>query len=59
MGATPTSYVLGGTELILQTHSGTTNYYFSYFLHDGQGNARDLTNSTGYEMETQIIFGDP
>ena len=36
------NYVLGGTGLISQTRSGTTNYY----LQDGQGSTRGLTNST-------------
>jgi AbrB family looped-hinge helix DNA binding protein len=35
--------VLGGTGLISQTRSGTT----SYFLQDGQGSTRALTNGSG------------
>ena len=34
---------MGGTKLLLQTRSGVTSYY----LHDGQGSVRDLTNNTG------------
>jgi RHS repeat-associated protein len=41
-GSTVANYVLGGTGLISQTRSGTT----SYFLQDGQGSTRALTNST-------------
>src|SRR5579885_1447993 len=42
-GATQASYVLGDDEVLAQTRSGTTNYY----LDDGQGSVRDLTNSSG------------
>ncbi len=35
--------MLGGTELLSQTRSGTTSYY----LHDGQGSVRGLTNTSG------------
>ena len=37
------SYVMAGTEILSQNRSGTTNYY----LQDGQGSTRALTNSTG------------
>ncbi len=47
-GGNTTSYVLGGTELLSQTRSGVTGYY----LHDGQGSVRDLTNSTGSITDT-------
>lgn len=42
-GATQASYVLGQGQLLAQTRSGTTSYY----LDDGQGNVRDLTNASG------------
>jgi YD repeat-containing protein len=41
-GTTLASYVLGGNQLISQTRGSTT----SYFLQDGQGSTRTLTNST-------------
>jgi len=41
-GAALASYVLGGTGIISQTRGTTTNY----FLQDGQGSTRGLTNST-------------
>ena len=41
-GSALASYVLGGTGLISQTRGTTTNY----FLQDGQGSTRALTNST-------------
>ncbi len=37
------SYVLGGTSLLSQNRGVTVSYY----LHDGQGNVRALTNSAG------------
>jgi hypothetical protein len=40
-GLTLASYVLGGTGLISQTRGTTT----SYFLQDGQGSTRALTNT--------------
>lgn len=42
-GASITSYVLGGTELLSQTRDGVTSYY----LHDGQTSIRDLTDPSG------------
>ncbi len=41
-GSNSTSYVLGDTGVISQTRNSTTNY----FLQDGQGSTRALTNST-------------
>ncbi|HEU0296347.1 MAG TPA: RHS repeat-associated core domain-containing protein, partial [Anaerolineales bacterium] len=40
-GSPLASYVLGGTQLISQTRGSTT----SYFLQDGQGSTRALTNT--------------
>jgi hypothetical protein len=42
-GAMLASYVLGGTGIISQTQGGAT----SYFLQDGQGSTRALTNASG------------
>ena len=55
-GSTLASYVLGGTELLSQSRSGVTSYY----LHDGQGSVRDLTNSTGNITDTYAYtaFGE-
>ena len=41
-GGAIANYVLGGNQLISQTRGTTTNY----FLQDGQGSTRGLTNST-------------
>ena len=55
-GATVASYVLGGTGLLSQTRSGSTNYY----LQDGQGSTRALTNSSGVITDTYsyTAFGE-
>jgi RHS repeat-associated protein len=55
-GSTLASYVLGGNSLISQNRSGTT----SYFLGDGQGSTRALTNSTGGVTDTYsyTAFGE-
>ena len=55
-GSTLASYVLGGTGLLSQTRSGTT----SYFLQDGQGSTRALTNSSGTITDTYsyTAFGE-
>ena len=42
-GIPQASYVLGNDALLAQTRGGTTSYY----LDDGQGSVRDLTNSSG------------
>ncbi|GEM_PF-1868754 len=42
-GVTQASYVLGDDELLAQTRSGAVSYY----LDDGQGSVRTLTNSSG------------
>ena len=42
-GSTLASYVLGGTELLSQTRGGATSYY----LHDGQGSTRALSDDSG------------
>lgn len=47
-GSTLASYVLGGTELLEQTRSGATSYY----LHDGQGSTRALTDDSGAVTES-------
>jgi len=43
-----TSYVLAGSELLSQTRNGFTSYY----LQDGQGSTRTLTNNTGNVTDT-------
>ncbi len=55
-GTIQASYVLGEGQLLAQTRSGTT----SYFLDDGQGNVRDLTNSSGAitDQYTYDAFGN-
>lgn len=55
-GSTLVSYVLGGTELLSQDRGGTTSYY----LHDGQGSVRDLTNAAGNITDTYAYtaFGE-
>jgi RHS repeat-associated protein len=42
-GSVSTSYVLAGSKLISQTQNGSTSFY----LQDGQGSTRNLTDSTG------------
>jgi hypothetical protein len=42
-GAIQASYVLGKGQVLTQTRSGVTSYY----LYDGQGSVRGLTNSAG------------
>ncbi|HEU0291250.1 MAG TPA: RHS repeat-associated core domain-containing protein, partial [Anaerolineales bacterium] len=55
-GSTLASYVLGGTQLISQTRGSTT----SYFLQDGQGSTRALTNSSSTVTDTHsyTAFGE-
>jgi RHS repeat-associated protein len=55
-GSPLASYVLGGTELLSQTRNGTSNYY----LQDGQGSVRNLTNAAGNVTDsyTYTAFGD-
>jgi RHS repeat-associated protein len=55
-GATQASYVLGNGEVLAQTRSGTTSYY----LADGQGSVRLLTNSSGAitDSYTYDAFGN-
>jgi RHS repeat-associated protein len=55
-GSNSTSYVLGDTGLISQTRNSTT----SYFLQDGQGSTRGLTNLTGAITDTYsyTAFGE-
>jgi RHS repeat-associated protein len=55
-GAALASYVLGGAQPISQTRNGTTNYY----LQDGQGSTRALTNSSGAVTDTYsyTAFGE-
>ncbi|HEU0296345.1 MAG TPA: RHS repeat-associated core domain-containing protein [Anaerolineales bacterium] len=55
-GSPLASYVLGGTQLISQTRGSSTNYY----LQDGQGSTRALTNSTGTVTDTYsyTAFGE-
>jgi RHS repeat-associated protein len=42
-GATQASYVLGNNQVLAQTRDGVPSYY----LDDGQGSVRTLTNSSG------------
>jgi len=55
-GSTLASYVLGGAELVSQTRSGMTNYY----LHDGQGSVRALSDDLGAVTDTYAYtaFGE-
>ncbi|HEU0291246.1 MAG TPA: RHS repeat-associated core domain-containing protein [Anaerolineales bacterium] len=55
-GSVLASYVLGGTELLSQTRSGSTNYY----LQDGQNSTRALTNGSGTVTDTYsyTAFGE-
>jgi RHS repeat-associated protein len=50
------SYVLGGTELLSQTRGGATSYY----LHDGQGSVRALSDPAGGFTDTYsyTAFGE-
>jgi len=51
-----TSYVLAGNKLISQSHNGAASYY----LQDGQGSTRALTNSSGTvtDMYAYTAFGE-
>jgi len=55
-GAAGASYVLGGPELLSQTRGGSTSYY----LADGQGSTRALTNSAAAVTDTYeyTAFGE-
>ncbi|MBV6390993.1 MAG: hypothetical protein KPEEDBHJ_00197 [Anaerolineales bacterium] len=55
-GGVSTSYTLAGTQLISQTRNGSTSYY----LQDGQGSTRALTNSAGAVTDTYsyTAFGE-
>jgi RHS repeat-associated protein len=55
-GGINTSYTLAGTQLISQTRNGSTSYY----LQDGQGSTRALTNSAGAVTDTYsyTAYGD-
>lgn len=55
-GATLASYILAGTQLISQTRSGATSYY----LQDGQGSVRGLTNVSGTLIDSYAYsaFGE-
>lgn len=55
-GATLASYVLAGTQLVSQTRASTTSYY----LQDGQGSTRALTNVAGSVTDTYsyTAFGE-
>ena len=55
-GATLASYILAGTQLISQTRSGATSYY----LQDGQGSVRGLTNAAGTLIDSYAYsaFGE-
>ena len=55
-GSTLASYVLGGTELLEQTRSGATSYY----LRDGQGSTRALSDDLGAVTDTYAYtaFGE-
>ncbi|MFZ3080711.1 MAG: RHS repeat-associated core domain-containing protein [Bellilinea sp.] len=55
-GSALASYVLGGTELLSQKRGGATSYY----LHDGQGSTRTLTDDSGAVTDTYAYtaFGE-
>ena len=55
-GSTLASYVLCEAELLSQTRGGTTSYY----LHDGQGNTRVLSDDSGTVTDTYAYtaFGE-
>ncbi|MHB8857268.1 MAG: DUF7948 domain-containing protein [Bellilinea sp.] len=55
-GSTLASYVLGVTELLSQKRGGATSYY----LHDGQGSTRTLTDDSGAVTDTYAYtaFGE-
>ncbi|RPJ26712.1 MAG: hypothetical protein EHM33_10590 [Chloroflexi bacterium] len=55
-GATLANYVLAGTQLVSQTRASTTSYY----LQDGQGSTRALTNAAGSVTNTYSysVFGE-
>ncbi len=54
--ATLASYVLDDRGIVSQSRSGTTSYY----LQDGQGSTRALTNAAGTVTDTYsyTAFGD-
>ena len=56
-GSTLASYALGGTELLSQTRGGVTSYY----LHDGQGSVRNLTDGSSAVTDTYAYtaYGEP
>ncbi|WP_075072943.1 RHS repeat-associated core domain-containing protein [Longilinea arvoryzae] len=55
-GSVVASYVLGGAELLSQTRGGATGYY----LHDGQGSTRALSDVLGAVTDTYAYtaFGE-
>jgi RHS repeat-associated protein len=55
-GATQASYVLGNDQVLAETRSGATSYY----LDDGQGSVRNLTDSSGAVTDsyTYDAFGN-
>jgi hypothetical protein len=57
-GSTLASYILGGNQLVSQTRGTTTRY----FLQDGQGSTRALTNTSSPATVTDSYsynaFGD-
>lgn len=55
-GAVRASYVLAGTELIAQRRGEETSYY----LHDGQGSVRALTDAAGSVTDrySYVAFGE-
>ncbi len=55
-GITQVSYVLGDDEILAQTRSGAVSYY----LEDGQGSVRMLTDANGAITDSYIYdaFGD-
>jgi RHS repeat-associated protein len=55
-GSILASYVLAGPELISQRRAGSTSYY----LHDGQGSVRALTDPAGAVTDryTYVAFGE-
>ncbi|MHB8857273.1 MAG: RHS repeat domain-containing protein [Bellilinea sp.] len=56
-GSTLASYVLGGAELLSQTRGGVTSYY----LHDGQGSVRNLTDGSSAVTDAYAYtaYGEP
>ena len=55
-GSILASYILGGTELLSQTRNGISSYY----LQDGQGSVRNLTDAAGNITDTYAYsaFGE-